>query len=86
MTSDLLSKLRRARIGLCTENPADYVARGLTVADALDAADTIDRLTAERDRLREALRKAELWTDEKYDVGEWREEARAALKETIAND
>jgi hypothetical protein len=29
--------------------------------------------------LYDALRKADLWTDEEYDVGEWRDQASAAL-------
>ncbi len=42
--SDVLDKLYASSRGLCTENPADYMARGISVADALEAADEIERL------------------------------------------
>ena len=40
----------------------------------------IERLESSNRALVEALEKAELWTDEENDVGEWRKIAEVALK------
>lgn len=55
----LTAKLRAAGAGLCTEDPSMYFARGLSVKDALDAADIIRALLSERNALVERVKRAE---------------------------
>jgi len=49
----LLEKLERSAAGLCTENPHDYMARGISAGDCLEAAALIRELV-------KALRKIRL--------------------------
>lgn len=48
----IVEKLRRASAGLYTENPHDYIARGISAGDALEAADHIEALEDENRDLR----------------------------------
>lgn len=45
------------------------------------AANTIEALINKLNEAAEHIRKADLWTDEEHDVGNWREEALRFLEE-----
>jgi hypothetical protein len=67
MSADLIERLRASARGLCTENPADYAAIGLSVQDALDAATRISDLERELAETRgismKASEDAVMWFD-----------------------
>lgn len=52
---ELVEKLRGATRGLCTEDASGYLPRGVSAADCVEAAATIQRLLERDERMREAL-------------------------------
>jgi hypothetical protein len=55
MSDELMCRLRSSDAGLCGEDLTKYLPRGVTVADCLAAAARITELSAEVERLRDAL-------------------------------
>jgi hypothetical protein len=52
---ELIERLRKAAIGLGSENPRDYIPRGVSAGDCIEAADALQSLQQRLEEAREAL-------------------------------
>lgn len=51
MRDDIVERLAPAGVGLCSEDPYQYMARHISAGDCIEAAGEIERLRREVERL-----------------------------------